>query len=494
MITNLWPHQQTALDLLRQSVKSGHRRPMLNLATGSGKTKLAASIIESAVKKGGRVAFTVPAISLVDQTISTLWNEGIRDVGVIQAQHHLTDWDQPIQIASVQTLARRKKFPEATLVIVDEAHEQFDIIKQWMTDPDSHNIVFIGLSATPGSKGLGNYYDDLIIPTTVETLIEQGFLAGFKTYARATGDYSKVNIVKGDYDESKLSQIMSDPALVANVVTTWLQEAQNRPTIAFGVDRVHAKAIQQEFLSAGVKCAYIDAYTPLPERNEIGRQLKAREIQVVSNVWTLGVGVDWDVRCVICGRPTKSKMRWVQLIGRGLRVAEGKDYLLILDHTKNSTTMGEVTDIHFTKLDKSHKGEKQQVENIPTESLPKACQKCGFLKPPKVHICPACGHIPSKANNHEHADGMLIEVMKKKKGFQIESEAIFFGQLKYYAREKGKADKWASGLFKAKTEKWPDHVRHAPEVKPTAETLRWITSRGIAWSAVKRKQKAQANG
>ena len=75
--------------------------------TGFGKTRLAAGIIEAALGKGNRVICTVPALSLVDQTIEAFWSEGIRDIGVIQASHELTNGLRSVQVASVQTLQRR---------------------------------------------------------------------------------------------------------------------------------------------------------------------------------------------------------------------------------------------------------------------------------------------------------------------------------------------------------------------------------------------------
>jgi superfamily II DNA or RNA helicase len=105
----LRPHQERALDELRCSLASGHRRPMLQAPTGFGKTLTAAHIIQRALDKGKRVAFTVPALSLVDQTVAAFEAEGIHCVGVMQGIHERTDRDAPVQICSVQTLARRKE-------------------------------------------------------------------------------------------------------------------------------------------------------------------------------------------------------------------------------------------------------------------------------------------------------------------------------------------------------------------------------------------------
>jgi superfamily II DNA or RNA helicase len=137
----------------------------------------------------------VPALSLIDQTVAAFEAEGIGCVGVVQGLHPRTDRDAQVQVCSVQTLARRKR-PEVDLVIVDEAHELHKEIFRWMADcPD---VPFIGLSATPWSRGLRKYYDDLIIAATTKDLIEQEYLTRFTVFAPSESDLSGVRTVAGD--------------------------------------------------------------------------------------------------------------------------------------------------------------------------------------------------------------------------------------------------------------------------------------------------------
>src|SRR5690242_9464909 len=112
--------QQFAIEALRSAIADGERRIILQAPTGFGKTVLAGSIIERALQRNRRVLFTVPALSLIDQAVESFRVEGIDQVGVIQGYHEMTDWTQPVQVASVQTLMRRK-IPEADVVLVDEA-------------------------------------------------------------------------------------------------------------------------------------------------------------------------------------------------------------------------------------------------------------------------------------------------------------------------------------------------------------------------------------
>ena len=92
----------------------------------------------------------------------------------------MTDWTQPVQVASVQTLMRRKVVPAADLAIIDEAHRWYDFYGQWFSDPEWRAKPIIGLSATPWTPGLGKFYDDLIVASTTAELIEDGYLSPFR--------------------------------------------------------------------------------------------------------------------------------------------------------------------------------------------------------------------------------------------------------------------------------------------------------------------------
>src|SRR5262245_31101904 len=487
MKRDLRPHQSRAIEMLRQALGAGRRRPVLQAPTGFGKTRLAAAIIEGALAKDKRVIFTVPALSLVDQTVEAFWNDGIRDIGVIQGCHVMTDWSCPVQVASVQTLQRRQ-IPHANVVIIDECHRWFDFYPKWMMDPAWQNRPFIGLSATPWTRGLGRYFDDLIVAATTQDLITAGYLAPFRVFAPSHPDLTGVRTVAGDYHEGDLSGVMNDSALVADVVDTWLRRAQNRSTFCFAVDRAHAKHLQGKFAEAEVPTGYIDAYTPCRERQEIERKFQDGYILVVCNVGCLTTGIDWDVRCIILARPTKSEMLFVQIIGRGLRLAEGKEDCLILDHSDTHLRLGFVTDIHHDVLDDGRPRVRARGSDcIPS---PKECPQCTFLKPPRTRECPACGFKTEAINNIEVAEGELIEITGRKRHGEVVSkdeEAAFYAQLKGYAQTHGYASGWAAHKFREKFDLWPDGYRQVSAMEPTPKVLSWIKSRQIAWAKSKQR-------
>lgn len=476
-------HQASAIDQLRFSLARGNKRVMLQAPTGFGKTLLAAHVIRSALDKGKRVIFVVNAISLVDQTVKAFWDEGIKQIGVMQGQHELTNRVMPVQVASVQTLQNRQ-IPHADLVLIDEAHNWFKFYGQWMAEWDA--VPFLGLSATPWTKGLGKHYQDLIIAATTRELIEAGFLAPFRVFAPSHPDLTGVRTVAGDYHEGDLGAAMDKAPLVADIVKTWLERGENRPTFAYGVNRAHAKHIQREFEQAGIACGYIDAFTTIEERNEIGDKFHAGEYKIVANVGCLTTGIDWDVRCLILARPTKSEILFTQIVGRGLRTADGKDNCLILDHSDTHLRLGFVTDIqHETLCDGKPKESKAAERKDP---LPKECPSCACLKPARVYQCPACGFKPEARADVEHVEGELQELdgsktqRKHNREYTNDQKRAFYGELKEYARTMNYKEGWAANQYRSKFGVWPNAYKDAPLREPSTDTMSWIKSQQIRYA------------
>jgi len=141
----LRPHQQKAVEMLRSSLSRGKRRPILAAPCSFGKTITAAYMLDQAVSKGKRGIFICDRIKLVEQSLAEFEDHGM-DFGVMQGNHWKTDGGAPIQIASIQTLARRNRMPDFDFAIVDECHSVHKYLLQMM---EAYNAVpFIGLSAT----------------------------------------------------------------------------------------------------------------------------------------------------------------------------------------------------------------------------------------------------------------------------------------------------------------------------------------------------------
>jgi superfamily II DNA or RNA helicase len=484
-------YQQETINQLRQALGRGSKRPVVQAPTGAGKTVIAAALVNMAREKGKKVLFCVPALSLIDQTVERFRANGIFDLGVIQGIHDLTDYSQPVQVCSVQTLARRN-IPQADLVIIDEAHVMFRLYEKWFKEDRWKNVPFVGLTATPWSKGMGSQgmWDDLIVATTTQKLIEEGSLSDFKVYAPSHPDLSAVKTVRGDYDTVGLGTAMNKGTLIADIVSTWLERAEWRPTVCFAVNRVHAKNIQKRFEEHGVPAAYMDAFTNLADRAAILEKFASGQVKIICNVGVLTTGFDADVRCVILARPTKSEILYVQMIGRGLRTAPGKDHCLILDHSDTTLRLGFVTDIHHERLDDgTAKREAKQVKEL----LPKECPQCHFVKPLKARNCPSCGFQPQPKSKIECEEGELQELTrdKKSKANQYTKNDLqhWYSNLILHANLRGYKPGWAYWAFKDKFKVTPPSFLlkiPAPDLSPDVQS--WIKSRNI------RRAKSQFRG
>lgn len=480
----LRPHQVKALKMVRDSAAAGNRKIVCQLATGAGKTVLASRFIEGALEKGKRVMFTAPAVSLIDQSVSAFENEGITDIGVLQASHPRTNPDARVQVASVQTLARRD-MPPVDLVIVDEAHIRAKVVEDLMQQRD--DIFFIGLSATPWAKGMGLLWDDLICACTVSELIQQGFLSKFQVFAPDIPDLDGVKTVAGDYDNKQAEGVMSGKSIMGSIVENWLRNGENRPTLVFGVNRAHAASIAEDFQRAGVATAYIDAFTDVVERQQIERKFRSGEIKVACSVRTLTTGVDWPVSCIVDAAPTQSEILHLQKIGRGLRVNPGTEDLKVFDHAGNSLRLGLVTDIHHEELDKTPPKQRQKAEK--KEKLPKACGNCGTLITGLV--CPFCGHERKPIPGVETEDGELIEITEGERKVPTKQEKQdFYSMALWLAMKRGYKHGWAANLYRKKFGVWPRSLEEV--MKPGDQSfLNYEKSCRIAWA--KKNSKRRGN-
>jgi superfamily II DNA or RNA helicase len=377
----------------------------------------------------------------------------------------------------VQTLARRK-IPAADIVIIDECHISSEVINKLIDDrPD---IMFIGLSATPWSKGLGLRWNDLILPISISDLIDQGYLSKFSVFAPDVPDMSCVKVSQGDYAVGESEKVMSKTAIVSSVCQTWLAHGENRPTLLFGVNCAHAKRLSEEFQAHGVATAYVDAYTDSVERSMIERKFRTGEVKIACSVRTMTTGIDWPVSCIIDAAPTKSLMLHVQKIGRGLRVNEGTEDLKVFDHAGNSLTLGLVTDINITQLDRTDPGKKHKAEKA--EKLPKPCSKCEVL-----HIglaCPNCGHERKPIDGVETVDGDLIEITETKGPTYSEMED-FWNMAMWTASNRGYKIGWASQSHMKKFGVWPPKSYKIKTIEPDGNFKNWETSQRIRYAKSK---------
>ena len=484
------PYQLDALQKCRNNVAAGVKSQVLMLATGGGKTFVAAMIAESVVRKGGRFFFIVDSLELVEQAATAFATAGL-GVGVIQGMHEWTDYSQPVQVATIQTLRSRwEKLAThlmPTVLMVDECHVIHKAHEKIIRECCFKSIPVIGLSATPFRRGLGTLFEELVVGATTADLTKHGYLAPVRCYAPYIPNLDSVRKKNdGDWQEDALGDFMGEAKIVGDVVKNWKRLGENRQTLVFGCNVAHSKLLRDAFRSAGVNADHVDGYeTDKRVRAQKISDFKAGKIQVLCNVAVLTKGFDApECACIVIARPTKSLMMHIQIIGRGLRTAEGKKDCIIIDHAGNCIRNGLPTESLPCELDdgdlKRNLDRKVKERDEPTEH---PCPSCGLLKLSRQ--CPACKYVFEKLEDVERRDGELREIKTTKtenrKASKQEKQS-FYGELKHFASERGYKEGWAANQYRSKFGVWPNAYKDCPLKEPTAETLGYITHRQIAYA------------
>lgn len=458
----LRPYQAHAIESLRWAISEGKKRVLLTIPTGGGKTLLASEVVRLALARGRSVLFVVHLRELVDQTVRALARCGVEHVGVIRGDDGRFDPSAPVQIASIQTLVRRKK-PSADVVFIDEAHRSISRTYKtgvWDAYPDAH--VF-GLTATPcrtDGKPLGDRYEHLIIGATYSELIALGYIADPIVIApRVTPDLSRVRRVAGDYDEEQLGEAMKE--LSGHIIPTWERHARGVRTVVFAVSIDHSKNIVRRFQDAGVAAEHLDGETPAAERAAMLERLRTGETTVLSNCAVLTEGFDMPaIRCAILARPTLSLVLHMQTAGRALRPGERQP--VIIDHAGNIARHGMPHEDRVWSLKGAVSRER--------ERLPwKTCPDCFAYVKRTAKACPHCG-LEFRPEPAELPTEVAVEMVEIKRD---DVEHQFFVEQLCKASAIGLRPGFASVKFKERYGRWPP--------KPWSDRARAMMEADPAW-------------
>ena len=494
-MTTLRPYQSDTIVRTRQALAAlpkSERRMVVQMATGAGKTFTAAELIASAESRGNRTLFVCDTLELVEQALSAFDSYGL-NVGVMQSQHERTAPERLTQVCSQATLAGWLKSGKldgyrADLIVHDECHQQYRV-RESLAEKYP-NAPVIGLTATPFAKGMGDFYNGVVSAVPMQTLIDDGYLCEYSVYAPSSPNLKGVASSGRDHNPAEAAK-RYDNALVADIVNTWLKHGKGRQTLMFACNVAHSKHLVREFVSAGVNAVHVDGYPTDPDaqddRFEIIEQFRRGEIEILSNVALCTKGFDApETSCLIIARPTKSLSLHWQILGRGMRIAEGKDDCIVLDHAGNTLKHGFPTDITEFKLDDSSRPELKSDKREKGEPLPVPCPKCSYMKSPGVHVCPICTFAPEKKHGVVNVDGELVE-------FRSKPEPSHDDMQRFYSEVLGASKTMTEGLaphiFKRRFKRWPDGLNRQA-IQPSPETKRYVTSSNIAYHKGKAKHAA----
>lgn len=434
--------QVTAHDKLRDGMRSGHRRQLLVAPTGSGKTYLGLRIIHESLMKGKRAVFVCDRTALINQTSERADNYGLRAHGIVQANHWRRDIAMPFQIASIQTIQARGYWPDADVIVIDEAHTQYTATKEKLAASDA---AIIGLTATPCSQGLGLNYTNMVNAATMHELTQVGVLVPMRILSCVTPDMTGAATSGGEWTAKAAAE--REVQIIGDVVAEWMKHGENRKTIAFGADIAYCKQLAQRFNEAGIVADVFTSETKDDERAVILEEFRKQDskIRILVSVEALAKGFDVeDIGCVIDARPLrKSLSTAIQMWGRGLRSSPdtGKTDCLLLDHSGNiQRFLKDFTDIYFdgfTSLDMSEKLDKV-VRKDEENYTPSGCPECGYK--PFMRRCMSCGHEKQTLALVGEAAGEMREI-RIGKNIIATDKLDLWRQLCAYARTYSKPEK-----------------------------------------------------
>jgi superfamily II DNA or RNA helicase len=332
------------------------RSIMLQMPTGTGKTHVFCDIAKNFCKtEKKRVLILAHRNELIFQIKERLERFGFH-AGIIKSGHIIDDTRQ-IQIASVQTLIRKNKIiflSNISLIIVDEAHHTpsktyIEILKVYQKEQTK----LLGVTATPirlDGKGFDKIFDKLICSYSLKWFIINKYLSPIKHYASDIIKLENISVVKNregykDYDEKQTEKYYLNKTVMADIIDSYKKFGENKKSVVFAVTINHAEEIEKRFKEAGYNATVISSLTSPAERKYKVEKFKAGEITILVNVDIFSEGFDCpDIEVVQIVKPTKSLVKYLQMVGRVMRTFKNKKYGIILDNSCLWQDHGLVTD------------------------------------------------------------------------------------------------------------------------------------------------------
>lgn len=328
---------------------------------------------------------------------------GIFMAGQQAKEHHL------IQVCSIDTLRARRLYPDADLIVIDEAH--LATSESYIEFLSHYPKAFmLPVTATPfATKPLTHCAEKIVSPISMQELTDQGFLVPAKFYAPVEPNLSgiKIDSRTKDYNQKELGLAVDKPKLVGDIVENWKLFGSKRRTVCFAANIKHSRHISEQFNSAGIRAIHCDADSSDAYREHCISLLERGDISVLTNVGIFSLGVDIpSVECLILARPTKSLILYIQQVGRGLRPFENKTNCIVIDHAGNVMRHGFPADEREPTLD----GKIKSVSSIKIVR----CKEC-FAVVEKMP-CTSCGFVPEvgvSTREINHEPGVLGEYQAK---------------------------------------------------------------------------------
>ena len=323
---------------------------MFQMPTGTGKTCLFTSIISDINKysiqrrEAVKILIIAHRTELIDQIGDHLDDYKVAHSFIAGGKDR--ELRKPVLVASIQTITNSHNLEVAKklnvqFIIIDEAHHALatSYKKLWEMYPNAKKL---GVTATPwrmNHQSFLDLFDKLVMSMPIKDFIKQGYLAPYKYYSLRDDSYIQRTIDDieldsfGEYKESSMEEKMDIGSIRAQLLKSYLSLAKGKKGIIYAINIVHARHICKEYGEAGYNVVCIDSKTPDTERKELVKKFKKNQIDIIVNVDIFSEGFDCpDIEFIQLARPTCSLVKYLQQVGRGLRITENKQNCVILDN------------------------------------------------------------------------------------------------------------------------------------------------------------------
>ena len=335
----LFDYQENMKERIEKALRL-HRSVMAQMPTGTGKTYLLTAVIDSFVsnnpmEKVWIVAHRRELVSQIDETVRKFHSYYASNTSSLLSS---------VKAMSIQWLMRHydEIEEEPGMIVIDEAHHALakTYKEMWERFP---NAMFLGLTATPcrlNGKGFTDLFDVLVQSWSVPEFISKGRLATYDFVSIKSDGVTQRLIdslqkrgADGDYQNKEMDMLLNKKPSIERLYRSLEEYGKDRKGIVYAINISHAQKITKLYQEHGVKAIAIDSKTPAAERQQDIEAFKKGDIQVLVNVDIFSEGFDCpDVEFVQLARPTLSLAKYLQMVGRGLRVAKGKKNCVIIDN------------------------------------------------------------------------------------------------------------------------------------------------------------------
>lgn len=335
----LFDYQEDMKERIEKALRL-HRSVMAQMPTGTGKTYLLTAVIDSFVstnpmEKVWIVAHRRELVSQIDETVRKFHSYYASNTSSLLSS---------VKAMSILWLMRHydEIEEEPGMIVIDEAHHALakTYKEMWERFP---NAKFLGLTATPcrlNGKGFTDLFDVLVQSWSVPEFISKGRLATYDFVSIKSDGVTQRLIdslqkrgADGDYQNKEMDMLLNKKPSIERLYQSLEEFGKDRKGIVYAINISHAQKITKLYQEHGVKAIAIDSKTPAVERQQDIEAFKKGDIQVLVNVDIFSEGFDCpDVEFVQLARPTLSLAKYLQMVGRGLRVAKGKKNCVIIDN------------------------------------------------------------------------------------------------------------------------------------------------------------------